>query len=50
MQFYKLRKWKSALQSIVDSKLDKLKNEFVQGINKKFKPMKSNINLELSIY
>lgn len=46
----KLQKGQSTLQSIVESKLDKFKNEFVQGINEKFKAMKSDIDLELSIH
>lgn len=47
---YKLQKGQSTLQSIVESKLDKFRNEFVQGIDEKFKAMKSDIDLEFSIH
>lgn len=46
----KLQKGHLTLQSIVESKLDKFKNEFVQDINEKFKAAKSDIELELSIH
>lgn len=46
----KLQKGQSTLQSIVESKLDKFRNEFVQGIDEKFKAMKSDIDLEFSIH
>lgn len=44
-----LQKGQSTLQSTVESKLDKFRNEFMTSIDEKFKAMKSDIDLELSI-
>lgn len=44
-----LQKGQSTLQSIVESKLDKFRNKFMTSIDEKFKAMKRDIDLELSI-
>ena len=44
-----LQKGLSNVQSTVKRKLEKIQNEFIKSIDEKFKAMKSDIDLELSI-
>ena len=46
----KLQKGQQFLQSLLESKLDKFRNEFISSIDEKFKAMRSDIDLELSIH
>uniref|UniRef100_K1Q1B0 Uncharacterized protein n=1 Tax=Magallana gigas TaxID=29159 RepID=K1Q1B0_MAGGI len=45
-----LQKGQQSLQSMVESKFDKLKNEFLANIDNKFKAMRSDIDLKLGMY
>lgn len=45
-----LQKGQQSLQSMVESKLDKFKNDFLANIDNKFKAMKSDIDLELGLH
>ena len=46
----KLQKGQATLQSIVESRLDKFRNDFISSIEEKFKAMKSDLDLELSVH
>jgi hypothetical protein len=45
----RLQKGQLALQSILESKLHKFRNEFMVSIDEKFKAMKCDIDLELAV-
>ena len=46
----KLQEGQHSLQSLLESKLDKFRNDFISSIDEKFKAMRSDIDLELSIH
>ena len=46
----RLQKGQIALQSMLESKLDKFRNDFMASIDDKFKSMKSDIDLELAVH
>jgi predicted nucleic acid-binding Zn-ribbon protein len=46
----RLQKGQATLQSTLESKLDKFRNEFMANIEVKFKAMKSDIDLELATH
>lgn len=46
----RLQKGQSSLQSMIESKLDKFRNDFMSSIDEKFKAMKTDIDLELAIH
>ena len=46
----RLQKGQLALQSILESKLDKFRNEFMVSIDEKFKAMKCDIDIELAVH
>ena len=45
-----MQEGQQSLQSLLESKLDKFKNEFISSIDEKFKALRSDIDLELSIH
>lgn len=45
-----LQEGQRSLQSLLESKLDKFRNEFMSSIDEKFKAMRSDIDLELAIH
>lgn len=46
----RLQKGQASLQSMIEGKLDKFRNDFMANIDEKFKAMRSDIDLELAMH